>query len=109
PLQALLLMNEEEYLRAARHLAAAEIAIEGDDEARLERIYETITGRLPEARVSGALLSALADLRELYGANAGLAEELCSEAASGADAAELAAWTMVTSAVQNLDTTRTRD
>lgn len=109
PLQALLLMNEEEYLRAARHLAAAEISIEGDDEARLERIYEAITGRLPEARVSGALLSALADLRELYGANAGLAEELCGEAASGADAAELAAWTMATSAIQNLDTTRTRD
>ena len=65
PLQALLLMNEEEYLRAARHLAAAEIAIEGDDEARLERIYEAITGRLPGARVSGVLLSALADLREL--------------------------------------------
>lgn len=109
PLQALLLMNEEEYLRASRHLASRALAEGGDDAARLGRIYETITGRIPGDEVSAVLMAALTDLRGLYAADTALADALCEGAETTASAPELAAWTMVTSAIHNLDTTRTRD
>lgn len=110
PLQALLLLNEEEYLRAARHLARSHGDVD-DESARLDAIYETITGRLPEAGVRAALLDALHDLTALYTKGPELAAELCAGALDHGDpgGCDLAAWTMVTSAIYNLDATRTRD
>ena len=47
PLQALLLMNEEQYFAAARHFASQLIASKehGDTSSRLTHAYETITSR----------------------------------------------------------------
>ena len=112
PLQALLLMNEEQYLKAARHLALATLsdgpAGPGD---RVDLLYETMTARLPDPGTRAALLEAAADLEALYREAPELAEELSAgvELDGTGGAAELAAWTMVTSAIQNLDLTRTRD
>jgi len=112
PLQALLLMNEEQYLRAARHLALAALR-EGPRDARdrVDVLYETMTARLPGADTRAALVRAAADLEALYRDETELAGELCADAELGdaIEAAELAAWTMVVSAIQNLDITRTRD
>ncbi len=112
PLQALLLMNEPEYLKAARHLALQTLA-DGDSNAadRVAVLYETITSRLPDADETATLLELVADLEDRYRRDAGLADRLCDGVAlgEGRSAAELAAWTMMVSAIYNLDITRTRE
>lgn len=112
PLQALLLLNEEQYLKAARHLANRVLG-EGptDAGARVDRLHETMTARLPEPAARAALVAAAADLEAHYAADPDLAAALCADTAPAGPggAPELAAWTLLTSAVQNLDLTRTRD
>ena len=109
PLQALLLLNEEEYFKAARHLARSTNEL-GPKEERLELIYETITSRLPSAGARAALLDALSDLERMYANDPALAEALCGELpVDSAEAPSLAAWTLVTSSIYNLDVTRTRE
>jgi len=106
PLQALLLMNEPEYLAAARHLARTTLAEESDPRARLERIVETITSHLPDEEERAVLRGFTEEALELYAASPELAAELCGDEEPSA---ELAAWTMLVSAVHNLDRTRTRE
>jgi len=112
PLQALLLLNEGEYLKAARHLAST--VLENPDrspESRLSRIYETITSKLPDALESETLLRSVRDMESMYREKPGLAAQLCEglEFSDGVSAPELAAWTMLVSSVYNLDITKTRE
>jgi hypothetical protein len=112
PLQALLLMNEAEYLRAARHLAHTTIAdrrLKPTD--RLTRLYETITSRLPDADETAELLQMAHDLEALYQDDVALTEQLCrgAELPKDVTAAELAAWTVLVSTLYNLDITKTRN
>ncbi len=106
PLQALLLLNEKEYLRAARNLARrtlSDLSLEGDA-GRLAAVYETITSQLPDEKERGALLAALADLKKIYSGKPAMAAAVCEGGASP----ELAAWTLLVSSIQNLDITKTR-
>jgi len=108
PLQALLLMNEPEYLKAARHLAARVLSEPGRGAAeRVAIIYETITSHPPDAVEREAFLQLVADLENHYRNAPGLAAELAGPSASQPPA-KLAAWTLMTSAVYNLDITKTR-
>jgi hypothetical protein len=112
PLQALLLLNESEYLRAARHLAAQTLASDKSlPEDRLSVVYETITSRLPDAVERETLLELVRDLEAMYSSNAELAAQLCEGATlkAGRSAAELAAWTMLVSTIYNLDIVKTRE
>ncbi|MAB90958.1 MAG: chromosome segregation protein [Planctomycetes bacterium] len=111
PLQALLLMNEGEYLKAARHLAAATLKQTSVATDRLNIVYETITSRIPDAVESAALLALAREMESVYGREPALAEALCKGATieAGQPVSELAAWTMVVSAVYNLDITKTRE
>jgi hypothetical protein len=112
PLQALLLMNEPEYLKAARHLALESFA---DDSLsppdRLAVLYETITARLPDAEETKSFLELVEDLKKKYADNTELAAALCEGVSlpEGCSAAELSAWTMLVSTIYNLDITKTRE
>ncbi len=108
PLQALLLFNEVEYLKAARHLAAGVLA-KGDrsDAELVDAIYETITSQLPNSTERGSFIKLAGDLKGLYGKSPVLTRELVGEEGSP-NPAELAAWTMLASAVYNLDVTKNR-
>ena len=111
PLQALLLLNEPEYMKAARHLAHSALADRDlDATARLTIVYETITSQLPDDDEASSFLKMLADLEQVYGENAELAEQLCGEIdlSKGVTHAELAAWTLLVNAIYNLDITKTR-
>ena len=111
PLQALLLMNEPEYLKAARHLAHESLADRSLSPAdRVAIIYETITSRLPDANETEDLLQLIRDLESIYGDNVSLADQLCAGVSLHADVStvELAAWTMCVSTLYNLDITKTR-
>ena len=110
PLQALLLLNEPEYQRAAQHLALRALGGEKDDAARLRFLYETVTSKLPDERERAVLLASLDALRREYEAAPTLAAASRGYAAlpAGVDAPTLAAWTTLVSAIYNLDITRTR-
>ena len=109
PLQALLLLNESQYLAAARHLAVRLRAAHREDSECLAALYETITVRAIEASEREILLACLGDLRRAYAAAPELAADLCEGCAlEGIGAEDLAAWTMIASAIYNLDITRTR-
>jgi hypothetical protein len=112
PLQALLLLNESEYLKAARHLAHNTIADRSLRPADvLAVVYETITSRLPNAGESEALLQLVEDLTTMYAEKTELAEQLCDgvELQPEVAPAELAVWTILVSTIYNLDITKTRD
>ncbi|MEM7383304.1 MAG: PSD1 and planctomycete cytochrome C domain-containing protein [Verrucomicrobiota bacterium] len=110
PLQALLLLNEQEYLKASRHLAAGLLERDPDPNERLDTIYETITSSLPDAKERATLLEAATDLTKHYNDNPELAKKLCAGVSlpEGISRADLAAWTLITSSIYNLDLTKTR-
>lgn len=102
PLQALLLLNETEYIKAARHLA--EQVLEETPENRMPFVYETITSQVPDETESATLKTLLSDLTASYQKRPELANALTEGKANH----ELAAWTMVVNAIYNLDITKTR-
>ncbi|MCR9245919.1 MAG: DUF1549 and DUF1553 domain-containing protein [bacterium] len=111
PLQALLLLNETEYLRAARHLARAILRNAASSEReRAEHLFETVTSQLPNSEELHVLQRTLADLREHYANRSELANEMVRGLELDADETkvELAAWTALASTVFNLDITKTR-
>lgn len=111
PLQALLLLNEAEYFKAARHLATHTLSTLPDgDEQKLSAIYEAITSQLPDQPTQAALLSLARDLKAMYAQSPELLADFCRgvDVPEGIAPQELAAWTMVASAVYNLDITKTR-
>ncbi|MDF1852710.1 MAG: PSD1 and planctomycete cytochrome C domain-containing protein [Verrucomicrobiales bacterium] len=101
PLQALLLMNETEYLKAARHFAKR--VLEEEPKDRLDFAYETITSQVPDQEEAETLKALLEDLQVSYQAKPELATSLTE-----GESVELAAWTMVINTLYNLDITKTR-
>ena len=112
PAQALLLLNEGEYLKAARTLAQRVLEKKNLSESeRFRIIYETVTSKLPDAKEQKIFSKFLADLLVSYRNDAVMANQLCEGLTMpNAEAkAQLAAWTLVTSTLYNLDITKTRE
>ena len=107
PLQALVLWNDEQFVEAARALAARTLAEAKDDDARISRAFRRVTAQLPDAQELALLRAALADFRERYRAAPEDARALIEVGESPVpmevDAAELAAWTVLCSSLLNLD------
>ncbi|MDG2223006.1 MAG: PSD1 and planctomycete cytochrome C domain-containing protein [Rubripirellula sp.] len=107
PLQALLLLNEQEYLKAARQLASN--ILQEDPEKRLSVLYETVTAQVPDATEAAVLEKTLNDLQVLYRGVPELSSQLTEGASlEGTSAEELAAWTVLVNTLYNLDITKTR-
>jgi hypothetical protein len=106
PLQALLLMNEEEYLKAARHFAGR--VLQEKPEQRIAFAYETITSQLPDEQEAKSLTDLVNDLEKSYREKPELTAELTGDSGAEQDAVQLAAWTMVINTIFNLDITKTR-
>jgi hypothetical protein len=112
PTQALLLLNETEYLLAARHLAKQAIeAIPDNANERLDYTWETITAALPDAQERDTMLTLVTDLEKVYTNNSELTDALCEglDLPSIEAKAELAAWTLAVNTLYNLDITKTRE
>jgi hypothetical protein len=107
PLQALVLWNDEQFVEAARALAARTLGEPGDDSTRLERLYARCVGRLMSDENRALLGAALAGFRERYAAAPDDAGSLLmvgeAPLPEGADPAELAAWTMLANALLSSD------
>ncbi len=111
PLQALLLLNEVEYLKAARQLAVSVLGEGGSKpDALVDAIYETVTSQQLDDKGRAAFVQLFADLQSLYQKSPELAAELCGdvELPKAVSREDLAAATMLASTVYNLDITKTR-
>ena len=99
PLQALLLLNEQQFLDSAKKLAER-IATEADGDAleKIHWVFQTVTARTPNDRESAAIHSLLQDSTAYYREKPDLCEELV-----GNNDATQAAWTLVCNTLLNLD------
>ena len=113
PLQALNLMNDVTFVEAARVMAQGLLMnIKGDNEI-LNRAYQQLLGRLPEANEANILLKSKMDYQKRYSDDQVAAKSLISYGEWSVDetisVAELASWTMICSTLLNLDETVTKE
>jgi hypothetical protein len=113
PLQALALMNDETYLEAARALAQAVLAEKESDKARLVEMFRRATCRKPEPRELKVLERSLKRRLAHYKAQPKEAREVVMIGdlvpLKKVATPKLAAYTLVASAILNLDETITKE
>ena len=113
PLQALVTMNDVQWIEAARALAQR-VILEGgrQPEKRINKMSEILLSHDPPPRMAAVLEASLKQMEEHYSANPKAAHALVGVGEKKRDAAipepELAAWTMVASEMLNLDETVTK-
>ena len=110
PLQALVLMNDPQYVEASRMLAERMIRSGGDTDAdRVEWGFKTLTARAPSDLEREALLDLLASERDTFAANRRAARALLEAGEYPRDRrlpeTEVAALTTVASTIMNHDAT----
>lgn len=110
PLQSLLLMNEQEYFKAAQACVEATVTPGMNREEGLRRIYEKITSQVPSPERLQLMATTLEDFKGLYEGDPALAAlvvpaspDLAPEAR-----ADRAAWTMVTHSLLNIELAKVR-
>ena len=113
PLHALLTLNDTGYVEAARVLAQQVLASESRDSERLVQIFQKILGRRPRPAESQILLEGLQRHRATYAHQPELATQWIRTGEhptpSSLNPVELAAWTVTTSTVLNLDEALTKE
>jgi hypothetical protein len=107
PLQALVTLNDPQFVEAARALADRAWEIGGQtDESRIDFLARRLVARPLSPQEMPIVKQSLADLQAYYGAHAEEAKQLISVGDSKPrlpDTAQLAAWTMLTNELMNLD------
>lgn len=108
PLQALLLMNDPQYVEAARSLAERTMKEGGaTTEARMTYLFRLTAARTPDAKELAELMAAYRDHLTAFTRDMAKAKQLISVGELKPDAtlnpSELAAWTMLANLVLNLD------
>jgi hypothetical protein len=106
PLQPLVLMNSPLYVAGARGVAMAVMDKKDvDDDAKLAELFQRLASRSPQPDEAGVLRQLLADQLAYFRASPEVSKNLNKTGAAirGKDSPELAAWTVVASAVMNLD------
>ncbi len=112
PQQALTLLNDPEFVEAARVLGEHAISGAKDDAGRIDFVYQQVLSRLPGANERDSLAAFVAEQREYYRNNAADADKLLhvglAPVPAGLDESELAAWATVCRVVLNLHESITR-
>jgi hypothetical protein len=107
PLQALLFLNETQYVECARALAERAMKHGGTPEARATALFRWAAARRPDERELAELVAVYREQRAVYKKDVAAAKKLIAVGESKPDAAldpgELAAWTVVANLVLNLD------
>jgi hypothetical protein len=114
PLQALVTLNDPTYVEAARAMAQRTLLEGGRDaQGRIVYVFRLALARKPSARETQVLRGLLARQLTNYRKDKKAAGDLLRVGESKwdekLDVSELAAWTMVASAILNLDETVTRE
>jgi len=110
PLQALVLLNDPQFVEASRALGARMIREAGTSvDARVVLAYRALTGRAPDDGERALVAKLYRDELETFTRDRASAVKLLavgdSKPPAGVDAAQLAAATVVASTVMNLDDT----
>jgi hypothetical protein len=113
PLQALVTMNDVQWVEAARALAERVIHQGGKlPEQRINLLGEILLSRDPPPKMAAVLEDSLTQMERHYSADPKAAHDLIAVGEKKSDASipapELAAWTMVASEMLNLDETVTK-
>ena len=113
PLQALVTMNDVQWVEAARALAQRVILGGGrNPEQRIHLMSEILLSHDPPAKMAGVLRESLQQMQEHYADDPKAAHALVEVGEKKRDTSipelELAAWTMVASEMLNLDETVTK-
>jgi hypothetical protein len=108
PLQALVTMNDPQWVEASRALAERLIKQGGKQpEQRIQYLSELVLSHDPSPRMASVLQQSLDQMEKHYATDPTAAHDLVAVGEKPRDAAipppELAAWTMVVSEVLNLD------
>lgn len=108
PLQALLMMNDPQFVEAARALAERTMKEGGaTPKTRLAYVFRLTTARRPDSSEMAELLAAYKDHLAAYMRDAAKAKQLISVGELKPDEklnpSELAAWTMIANLLLNLD------
>ena len=109
PLQTLVLWNDPQYVEAARGLAVRSLQSSNVDAQRLAFIFRALTGRQPAASEQAVLLAMLTEQRQYFSQTPQAAELWLSVGDYRAGEHwlpnELAAWSVVASALVSYDET----
>jgi hypothetical protein len=113
PLQALVTMNDVQWVEAARALAQRVIKEGGTQpQQRIKLMGQILLAHDPPPPMAAVLQNSLAQMEKHYAADPKAAHELINVGEKKSDASipapELAAWTMVASEMLNLDETITK-
>jgi hypothetical protein len=108
PLQALVTMNDPQWVEASRALAERLIRQGGKQpEQRIQYLSELVLSHDPSPQMASVLQQSLNQMEQHYATDPAAAHDLVAVGEKPRDAAipapELAAWTMVVSEVLNLD------
>ena len=107
PLQALLLMNDPQFVEAARYFAQVTIDSEEDAHLRIRAMFRRAICREPSFEEFEVLKNALDQYQQEFELNPQGAKDLTAigetPAAEGFDARELAAYTMLANLIMNMD------
>jgi hypothetical protein len=114
PLQALVLLNDPQFVEAARHFAVRMIKEGGaDDASRLSFGFRAITAREPNEKEKTVLLDALARENKKFAGYADLSKKYLSTGESAIDQTlpmeQQATWTAIAQLLLNLSETITRN
>ncbi|MDA0874292.1 MAG: DUF1553 domain-containing protein, partial [Bacteroidetes bacterium] len=109
PLQALVVMNDPQYVEASRLLAERMLRAARDDSQRIDYGFQSLTARKPSETERGALLELLRSQRAAFASDPDAARKLLTTGEFPADrslpAPEVAALTTVASTMMNHDAT----
>ncbi len=107
PLQALVLLNDPQFVEASRAFASRIVRKGGaDDRKRIEYAFKLATSRTPSSDEVQILADALKAQLQSFESNTAAAQKLLQDK-NGSP--ELAAWTTVASMILNLDETVTKN
>ena len=107
PLQALVTLNDVQFIEAARHLAQSALKDSATDESRIDFIARRLLARPFRAEEMKVVQDSLNDLRDHYKTRPEEARKLINVGESrpdaSLDASTSAAWTMLVNELMNLD------
>ncbi len=107
PIQALVLMNDPQFVEAARRLAERTLAARSDAVERAGWMIRQVLCRPPSPADINDITAAAAELEQVFGHDKAAAEALLQVGESSPhgelDPAQLAAWTMIANMLMNRD------
>jgi hypothetical protein len=115
PLQALVTLNDVQFIEAARALAdkiLSDASIPADSNSRIQAIANRIVARPFRAEELGVVNASLSELQQFYTQTPDQAQQLIaignSKPNANLNVSELAAWTMLVNQLMNLDEVLTK-